>query len=138
MNRLARYATFVVLAHAGVVIWHLVVLGKIPPGLTNQQILLAVVAINSLPMVALVLLWAHFPRFAGLLLFVPLAVGLGAGGYEHFLSTGPDNVFHMAVTQWTLPFRVTAVLLLILETLGCLIAIQVFRGVPFSKAEPAQ
>ena len=27
--------------------------------------------------------------------FIPLAVGFSAGGFEHFLSDGPDNVFRM-------------------------------------------
>jgi uncharacterized membrane protein len=74
-----------------------------------------------------------FPAFGGVLLFLPLAVGLLIGGNEHFVTPGPLNVFYMAATPWALPFRVTAVLLLVLEVLGCWIAVQAFRGVPFSK-----
>ena len=138
MKSTARYATFVVLAHAGVVFWHLVLVAKITPGLTDHQVLAATTAINLVPTVALVLLWAHFPRLGGFLLFLPLAVGLAIGCKEHFVTPGPLNVFYMATTPWVLPFRVTAVLLLVLEVLGCWIAFQAFRGVPFLKAEARQ
>ena len=130
MKSTARYATFIVLAHAGVVFWHLLLVAKITPGLTGHQVLAATAAVNLVPTVALILLWAHFLRLAGFLLFLPLAVGLGIGGNEHFLTVGPLNVFHMAATPWALPFRVTAVLLLVLEVLGCWIAIRAFRGLP--------
>jgi hypothetical protein len=129
MKSAARYATFVVLAHAGVVFWHLVLVAKITPGLTDHQMLAATTAINLVPAVALVLLWAHFFRLGGFLLFLPLVVGLVIGGKEHFVTPGPLNVFYMATTPWALPFRVTAVLLLVLEVSGCWIVIQAFRGV---------
>jgi hypothetical protein len=129
MKSTARYATFVVLAHAGVVFWHLVLVAKITPGLTEHQMLAAATAINLVPTVALTLLWAHFLRLGGFLLFLPLAVGLVIGGKEHFVTPGPLNVFYMATTPWALPFRLTAILLLVLEVSGCSIAIQAFRGV---------
>ena len=124
MKSTARYATFVVLAHTGAVFWHLVLVAKITPGLTDHQVLAATIAINLVPTVALVLLWAHFLRVGGILLFLPLAVGLVIGGTEHFVTPGPLNVFYMATTPWVLPFRVTAVLLAVLEVLGCWIGIQ--------------
>lgn len=138
MKSTARYATFVVLAHAAVVFWHLVLVAKITPGLTDHQVRAATAAVNLVPAVALVLLWAQFLRLGGFLLFLPLAVGLVIGGNEHFVTPGPLNVFYMATTPWVLPFRVTAVLLLVLEVLGCWIAIQAFRGIPFLKAEARQ
>ena len=128
MKSIARYATFVVLAHAGVVFWHLVLVTKITPGLTDQQVLAATTAINLVPTVALVLLWAQFLRLGGFLLFLPLATGLVIGGKEHFVTPGPLNVFYMAATPWALPFWVTAVLLLALEVSGCWIAIQAFNS----------
>jgi hypothetical protein len=105
MKSTARYATFVVLAHAGAVFWHLVLVAKITPGLTAGQVLAATAAINLVPTIALVLLWAHFLRLGGFLLFLPLAVGLVIGGNEHFVTPGPLNVFYVAATPWALQFR---------------------------------
>lgn len=138
MKSNAGLATFVVLAHAGVVFWHLVLVAKITPGLTESQVLEATAAVSLVPAIALVLLWRHFVRVGGVLLFLPLTVGLLIGGSEHFVERGPLNVFHMAATPWVLPFQITAVLLFVLEGLGCWIAVQAFRGVPFLKAEAAQ
>ena len=95
--------------------------------------LAATAAINLVPTIALILLWAHFPRLGGILLFLPLAIGLVIGGSEHFVTPGPLNIFYMAATPWALPFGVTAVLLLVLEVWGCWIAVQAFRGGPLSK-----
>jgi hypothetical protein len=126
MKKLAVYATLAVLAHAVIVVWHLFVLAKIPPGLTGQQVLSAAIAINVVPLVGLVLLWTYYPRLASVLIFIPLAVGFSAGGFEHFLSDGPDNVFRVAVTEWTLPFTISAVLLAVLELCGCWLCIRMF------------
>lgn len=133
MKKLAVYTTLAVLAHAVIVVWHLFVLAKIPPGLTGQQILSAAVAINVVPLVGLVLLSTHYPRLASVLILIPLAVGLSAGGFEHFLSNGPDNVFRMAATEWTLTFTISAVLLAVLELGGCWLCIRLF-----GKARPVQ
>lgn len=94
-----------------------------------QQVLSAAVAINVVPLVGLVLLWTHYLRLASVLIFVPLAVGLSAGGFEHFLSNG----FRMAATEWTLPFTNSAVLLAVLELGGCWLCIRLF-----GKARPVQ
>lgn len=81
---------------------------------------------NMVPLVAVIFLWAHFPRVGGWLLLF-LAVPLAIGGYSHFLSPGSDNVFWMAPDELTLAFRISAVLLLVLEFLCCWITIQIFR-----------
>jgi hypothetical protein len=39
----------------------------------------------------------------------------GIGVYEHFLSSGPGNVFSLPASEWALSFRVSAVLLVVLE-----------------------
>lgn len=133
MKKLAVYTTLAVIAHAVIAVWHLFVLAKIPPGLTGQQVVSAAVAINVVPLVGLVLLWMHYPRLASVLIFFPLAVGFSAGGFEHFLSNGPDNAFRMAATEWTLPFTTSAVLLAVLEVVGCGLCIRLF-----GKARPVQ
>jgi hypothetical protein len=56
MKKLAVYTTLAVLAHGVIVVWHLFVLAKIPPGRTGQQVLSAAVGINVVPLVGLLLL----------------------------------------------------------------------------------
>src|ERR1700686_190221 len=74
----------------------------------------------------LAFLWTYYPRLASVLIFIPLAAGFSASGFEHFQSDGPDNVFRMAATEWTLPFTISAVLLAVLELCGCWLCIRMF------------
>jgi hypothetical protein len=49
------------------------------------------------------------------------------GLITHFFSAGPDNVFRIAAGALTWSFRVSAVLLVVLETVGCWLAVAILR-----------
>jgi hypothetical protein len=133
MRKLYRYATLVVLAHAVVVFWHLELLARRGAVLKVDHVPLFAGLANAIPLLALISLWAHFPKLgAWLLLF--LAVPLAIGGYSHFLSPGSDNVFRMASGEFTFAFRISAVLLFVLEFLGCWFSIQILRASSLSVA----
>jgi hypothetical protein len=126
MRKLYWYATLVVLAHPVVVVWHLELLARLGSALKPEQVPLFAILANLIPLVAVILLWAHFPKVgAWLLLF--LAVPLAIGGHSHFLSPGSDNAFRMAASELTLAFWISAVLLLALEFLCGWITIQILR-----------
>ena len=126
MRKLYWYATLVVLAHVVVVGWHLELLAWLGSALTPERVPPFAILANLIPMVAVILLWAHFPKVgAWLLLF--LAVPLAIGGYSHFLSPGSDNVFRMVAGELTFAFRISAMLLFFLEFLCCWITIQILR-----------
>jgi hypothetical protein len=127
MRRLCRYAALVVLVHAVVVFWHLELLARRDAVLKVDQVPLFAGLANIIPLIALISLWAYFPKLgARLLLF--LAVPLAIGGYSHFLSPGSDNVFRMADSELTFAFRISAVLLFLLEFFGCWLSIQILRA----------
>jgi len=60
------------------------------------------------------------------MVLLPLAVALVIGTYSHFLSTGSDNVLRMPASGPTLSFQVSAVLLSLLEALGCWLGFKMF------------
>jgi hypothetical protein len=66
-------------------------------------------------------------RATGGFLLFSLGIGLLIGTYEHFLSFSPDNVFRMVQGEWALQFRITAVLLVIFEGIGCCIGVKALR-----------
>jgi hypothetical protein len=133
MRKLYWCVTLVVLAHAVVVFWHLELLARRDAALKVDQVPLFAGLANMIPLIALISLWAHFPKLgAWLLLF--LAVPLAIGGYSHFLSPGSDNVFRMAGDELTFAFRISAVLLFGLEFLGCWLSIQILRRSSLSVA----
>jgi hypothetical protein len=95
MRRLYWYATLVVLTHAAVVLWHLELLARLGTALKVDQVPLFAGVANIIPLIALISLWAHFPRLSGWLLLF-LAGPLVIGGYSHFLSRQP---FETGATQ---------------------------------------
>ncbi|MGA7222887.1 MAG: hypothetical protein WBX16_08515 [Candidatus Acidiferrales bacterium] len=126
MRRLYWYAMLVVLTHGAVVFWHLELLAKLNPALKVDQVPLFAGLANIVPLLALILLWSHYPKLGGSLLLF-LAVPLVIGGYSHFLSPGSDNVFRMAPGEWTAGFRISAVLLAALECCACALGIEILR-----------
>lgn len=128
MKRIRLIAAGVVIGHSLAVIWHLIVLAQLRGSLTTGQVVLFSVLINLLPLMALVLPWPQFARLTGWFLLVPFGLGLAIGGYAHFLSNSPDNVFRMAAGEWTTPYRVSATLLLLLQLLGCWVGWRVLKS----------
>jgi len=127
MNRLPLYGTVIVLGICGVIAWHLPILARPHSALSNDQILWIASLVNLIPFTAVILLWTRFRKIAGWLLLVSLGIGLLIGTYEHFLRPSPDNVFRLARGGWALQFRITAVLLLIFQGLGCWIGVKTLR-----------
>jgi hypothetical protein len=114
-----------VLGHFAVVIWHLLLLVKVQPT-TPRIALLLLILINLLPVSALVAFAKGHHKLAGGLIVLPFGVALAIGSYTHFLSAGTDNVFQMPPGELRLPFQVSAVLLAVLEALGCWIGVRMF------------
>lgn len=67
-----------------------------------------------------------YRKLAGFLITAPLGFALAVGVYQHFLSAGTDNVFHIPPGEFRLPFQASAVLLALLEGLGCLVGFRIF------------
>jgi hypothetical protein len=65
---------------------------------------------------------------AGSMIILPLAMALVIGTYAHFLSPGTDNILHMPSGDLTLSFQISAVLLVLLEALGCWVGIRIFAN----------
>jgi hypothetical protein len=113
------------LGHFAVVTWHLFLLVKVQPS-TPRIALLLLIVINLLPVAALIAFTKGRYKLAGCMIVIPLGVALAIGSNTHFLSTGIDNVFHMPPRDLRLPFQVSAVLLTVLEALGCWIGLRMF------------
>ena len=134
MKRFAWYAGFVVAAHIPLVSWHLMVVSRIHLGLTAAQIAWFTFLTSLLPVTAVVLLHRGYNRIGGCLLAIALGVGLAIGGYEHFLSAGPDNIFRMPPGEYAAAFRASSVFLLLFELTGCAIGVKAFTAV---RSEPS-
>src|SRR5712692_3914405 len=96
------------------------------------------------PVVGVVLFWRSFRTPGAILTLASMIGALVFGIYYHVWATGPDNILTLP-QNGALPslFQGTAVVLLILEALGCYVALRYFVGIITSarpalgKAEPA-
>ena len=59
-------------------------------------------------------------RYAAVLIDVRILI---FGVANHFLIVSADHVSHLPAGQWVLPFQVTAVLLALTESVGCLVGL---------------
>lgn len=126
ISRLMPSVVFVVLGHFGVVIWHLLLLVKVQPT-TPRVAVVSLIGINLVPVAALVAFARGFRRLAGSMVLAPLGVALIIGAYTHFVSNGTDNVLRMPPGDWRLQFQVSAMFLVLLEALGCWLAVKMLR-----------
>jgi hypothetical protein len=126
-RRLIFWGTSIVVAHYIAIIWHVMLLVRIQPGFPRQGIV-ALLLVNLVPVSGVLAFAKGFPRSAAAVVIVPLATGLLIGGYSHFFGSAADNVLRMQPGAMTLAFRSSAVLLLVLEALGCWVAGQMYKS----------
>ncbi|MGC2109070.1 MAG: hypothetical protein WA655_06100 [Candidatus Korobacteraceae bacterium] len=128
-RRLLPWGAPIVIAHYLVVLWHVVLLVKVQPAFPVLAIGLLLL-INLLPVAGLFTLAKGFPKSAAGMIILPFGIALVIGGYTHFLSAGSDNVLRMAPSESTLPFQLSAVVLALLEALGCWFGFKVLVSAP--------
>ncbi len=123
----AQYGTAIAVIHAIANGLHGLAHIKIPVALSLVQSLFVGVVIFLTPIVAVVLLWTQFYRLGSWLLLGSLAGSFFFGLYNHFIVISPDHVSQVSFTGWGILFQVTAILILIVDGLGCWISIQVLK-----------
>ena len=121
------WVTIAVLAHLAVSILHGQAHTRLGVALSNWQQFYVLTVIVVAPLVALAL---SFTRYAVAGLWLMLASMLGSlifGGVYHYLIISPDHVSHLPPGDARGMFRVTALLLLVTETFGVIVAAMALR-----------
>jgi len=132
-RKLLLWSLPIVLGHFVAVMWHLLLLVKVQPS-TPRFFPPLLILFNLFPVAGLVTLAKGFRKLAGSMIILPLAIALVIGTYAHFLNPGTDNIFHMPSGDLRLSFQISAMLLVLLEALGCWVGIRIFAH---SSARPA-
>lgn len=120
--------TLIVLVHLAVVLAH--GSGHTHLGIATsvwQSAFIAIVILAA-PLLAMILLWTRLQRAGVYVLGISMAGSLVFGVYYHFLFASTDNVFALGQQAWTAAFRITAVLLALIEAVGCAWSIWVLRS----------
>jgi hypothetical protein len=118
MKRIVLYGTVLALIHLVINILHGQAHTELHIGLSSFQLLFVVGVIFISPLLAMVLLWTQRQRLGLVLLTASMAGACLFGLYYHFVVPSPDHVAHVPEGFWGDIFRVTAVLLAIVEGTG--------------------
>jgi hypothetical protein len=132
-RKLLLWCAPIVLGHFVAVILHLLLLVKVQPS-TPSFFPPLLILFNLFPIAGLVALAKGFRKLAGSMIILPLVIPLVIGTYAHFLSPGTDNILRMPPGDLRLSFQISAVLLVLLQALGCWVGIHIFAH---SSARPA-
>ncbi len=130
------HLTIIVLLNAGVNLLHGLAHAelKVIPGPLDSLFIGLVIGVA--PIIALLLILKGAQRVGGSLLLVSLLASLIYGLYHHFLIAGTDNALSMSDGGLSALFLVTALLLLVTETVGSWVAATlVLRGAVTSRRE---
>ena len=118
-----RFAiTVVVAAHLIVNILHGQAHTRLAVGLSNWQQIYVITVILLAPLVALAFSFTRYARAALWLLLISMLGALIFGLLYHYLIISPDHVAHLPAGDAHGLFRVTALLLLVTEALGVVVA----------------
>jgi len=119
--------TIIVLVHLVVNVLHGRAHTELGVGLTTWQYTYVLSVILLAPLVALVLSWTRYARAGLWLLFISMLGSLIFGFCYHYIIVSSDHVAHLPPGDARLSFRVTALLLLITEALGVIVAMIALR-----------
>jgi len=89
--------------------------------LTAAQDLFVMGVIVVAPLISLALFYTRLQKWGAGLLLLSMLASLLFGIINHFVLISPDHVSHLPPGQWALSFKITAVLLSIIEALGTLL-----------------
>jgi hypothetical protein len=123
VNRSAKYATAIVVAHLLVNIVHGRAHHELHVGLAPLASIFVIVVVLVFPLIATVLLWTAKKRLGLILLPLSMFGSLVFGLYHHFLAVSPDHIHSQPSGGWGTTFVLTAYLLLITEAIGTYVGI---------------
>ncbi|MGH7224634.1 MAG: hypothetical protein ACRELF_15530 [Gemmataceae bacterium] len=106
------------LGNYAAVVWHLYLVAKLQPAAPIAESIRIATIAGTLTLVGLTLLWLRWHKIGSLVLTLVFAIGLVIGSLEHFFVAGPYNVFDVGYGDWTLPFKISVAILVVLEVAG--------------------
>ncbi|MFN6486994.1 MULTISPECIES: hypothetical protein [unclassified Nostoc] len=127
--KIAQYGTAIAVLHAIANGMHGLAHVEIPVGLSLLQSSFVVIVIFLTPIIAAFLLWTQFYRLGSWLLLFSIAGSLLFGIYNHLIVISPDHLSQVSWQGWGLLFQITAILILIVDGLGCWIGIRALKTI---------
>jgi len=123
VNRSAKYATAIVVAHLLVNLVHGLAHRELHIGLAPLDSIFVIVVVLIFPLIAMGLVWRAGKPLGLMLLSLSMFGSLLFGLYHHFLAPGPDHVHTQPPISGGITFVLTSYLLLITEAIGTYVGI---------------
>jgi TctA family transporter len=117
--KIAQYGTAIAVIHGIINGLHGLAHVKIPIPLSLFQSLFVGIVIFLIPILAAILLWTKLYRIGNWLLIGSLTGSLLFGIYYHYIVISPDHFTQVSFAGWGMLFQVTALLIEIVDGLGC-------------------
>jgi hypothetical protein len=122
IDRYFRFGVAIVVLHVLVVFPHSIAHTMMHIDMNLWQNIYIGLVILIGPVVSGILLWRS-ARSGLALLVLTMTGSLLFGIYYHFVASGPDNVAFLHPHPWTQTFRVSAVLLAVVELVGVIVGL---------------
>jgi hypothetical protein len=119
MNKVPAYGTVILVLHGLVLLLHDQAHANLQIFLPLLKYVFAYAVIVFAPLLATVMLWTRWRRYGTWLFLFSMFGSLVFGAYHHFVMISNDHVCYAPQGAWLSAFRVTAVLLAIIEAGGC-------------------
>jgi len=123
-----KVLTITVIAHLIINLLHGRAHTELGVGLTSWQQLYVITVILLAPLIGLALSWTRYARAGLWLLLVSMLGSLIFGACYHYIIVSNDHVAHLPPGDARGMFRVTALLLLLTEALGVVLAAMALKS----------
>lgn len=119
MSKVPRYGTAILVLHGLVLLLHDKAHANLQVFLPLLKYVFAYAVIVFAPLLGTIMLWTRWRRYGIWIFLLSMFGSLIFGAYHHFVLISNDHVCYAPQGSWLSVFRVTAVLLAILEAGGC-------------------
>lgn len=127
MRRITKYVTLIVTLHSLILIVHDLAHRVLGIDVSLLQYAYAYLVMGLAPIVSAILLWKGRLRNGAILLFLAMLGSLVFAGVNHFVIVSKDHVSHAPAGKWLPVFQSTAILLAVIEILGCWVGLLILR-----------
>jgi hypothetical protein len=118
VHRVKVFATVAALANYAAVLWHLYLEVQLRPATPMAEVVRIALIAGALTFVGLGLLWIRWQKIGSVVLALMFANGLVLGSLEHFFVASPVNVFDIGDGDWTMLFKISVALLVVVQLAG--------------------
>lgn len=119
MRKVPVYGTVITVIHGIVLLLHDIAHRDLGIYLPLLKYVYAYAVIVVAPLLATIMLWTRWRRYGAWIFSLSMFGSLVFGAYHHFVLISNDHVCYAPEGPWLSAFRITAVLLVIVEGVGC-------------------